>query len=166
MPTASALAHPMPTLTAEIPSATLWPLSALGPPWRVHATPKRCSTARCMSRGVASRSDPTTRCGSFHDLPQRLAPWHTVCKLCETNGDFADARGWYGSPTHLRQHLRHEEERASRGPERTRAVWGGRQRRRQWRGLERERCGEHHCLHGRRQAVDEQDGSVHHRQRL
>ena len=28
-----------------------------------------------------------------------------VCKLCEANGDFADAEVRFGSPTHLRQHL-------------------------------------------------------------
>ena len=34
----------------------------------------------------------------------------TICKLCEPNGDFADAGVRFGFPTHLRQH-RHEQER-------------------------------------------------------
>ena len=36
---------------------------------------------------------------------KNLLPGISVCKLCEANGDFADAEVRFGSPTHLRQHL-------------------------------------------------------------
>ena len=32
-------------------------------------------------------------------------PDTAVCELCEVNGDFADAKVRFGSPTHLMQHL-------------------------------------------------------------
>ena len=32
-------------------------------------------------------------------------PGIAVCKLCEANGDFTDAKVRFGSPAHLRQHL-------------------------------------------------------------
>ena len=34
-----------------------------------------------------------------------LLPGIAVCKLCEANGDFADAEVRFGPPIHLRQHL-------------------------------------------------------------
>ena len=106
VPTASALAHPMPTLRAGDPVgdvvAIIGPRTTLANARDPEMVLYRVKHEQRRSKPLRS-NNPLWKF-SWSYLKDSL-PGIAVCKLCEANGDFADAEVRFGSPTRSRQHL-------------------------------------------------------------
>ena len=89
-------------------------------PWTTLASARDPETVLCRVKHEQGRSKPLRSNNSlwkfFTVYLKDSLPGIAVRKLCEANVDFADGKVRFGSPLH---YGRHDEERASRGPERT-----------------------------------------------